>query len=163
MVFAARAAGISFSTASMTPQRMPMSRMPRSFWLGSSTSPPLITRSNLSPGPIAACTARASAPEPASATAPARNFLLDLVCIGGLPFGVRLAYHPPVALRLLVSICGLAALLLCAAATAQPFPSKPIRLLTGYPPGGSADFLSRIAADELSRDLGVAVVVENRP
>jgi hypothetical protein len=54
MVFAARAAGISFSTASITPQRMPMSRFPRSDWLGSSTSPPLITRSNLSFGPIAA-------------------------------------------------------------------------------------------------------------
>jgi tripartite-type tricarboxylate transporter receptor subunit TctC len=63
------------------------------------------------------------------------------------------------ALRLLVSICGFAAL----HALAQPFPSKPIRLLTGYPPGGSADFLSRIAADELSKDLGVAVIVENKP
>src|SRR6478672_2827352 len=54
MVFAARAAGISFSIASIAPQRMPMSRLPRSDWLGSSTSPPLITRSNLSFGPIAA-------------------------------------------------------------------------------------------------------------
>src|SRR4029078_2850109 len=57
MVLAARAAGISFSTASTTPQRMPMSRFARSDWLGSSTSPPLITRSNLSFGPIAACVA----------------------------------------------------------------------------------------------------------
>src|SRR5215211_8050400 len=57
MVLAARAVGISFSTASMVPQRMPMSRLPRSDWLGSSTSPPLITRSNLSFGPIAACAA----------------------------------------------------------------------------------------------------------
>src|SRR3954469_19073439 len=54
MVFKARAAGISGSMASTTPQRMPMSRLPRSDWLGSSTSPPLITRSNLSAGPIAA-------------------------------------------------------------------------------------------------------------
>src|SRR5947209_19185828 len=54
MVFSARAAGISASTASIIPQRMPMSRFPRSDWLGSSTSPPLITRSNLSFGPIAA-------------------------------------------------------------------------------------------------------------
>ena len=45
---------ISGSIASITPQRMPMSRLPRSDWLGSSTSPPLITRSNLSAGPIAA-------------------------------------------------------------------------------------------------------------
>ena len=62
-------------------------------------------------------------------------------------------------LRLLAFICGFAAL----HALAQPFPSRPIRLLTGYPPGGSADFLSRVAADELSRELGVAVVVENKP
>jgi tripartite-type tricarboxylate transporter receptor subunit TctC len=61
--------------------------------------------------------------------------------------------------RLTVLILGFAAL----QAAAQSFPSKPIRLFTGYPPGGSADFLSRVAADELSRELGVAVVVENRP
>src|SRR5260221_8112186 len=54
MVFDARAAGMSASIASIAPQRMPMSRFPRSDWLGSSTSPPLITRSNLSFGPIAA-------------------------------------------------------------------------------------------------------------
>src|SRR5215218_3453186 len=54
MVFEARAAGMSASTASIMPQRMPMSRFPRSDWLGSSTSPPLITRSNLSFGPTAA-------------------------------------------------------------------------------------------------------------
>src|SRR3977135_1700395 len=54
MLFNARAAGISASIASIMPQRMPMSRFPRSDWLGSSTSPPLMTRSNLSFGPMAA-------------------------------------------------------------------------------------------------------------
>ena len=48
-------------------------------------------------------------------------------------------------------------------ALAQPFPSKPIRMIVGYPPGGSGDFLTRIAADEMGKDLGVSVVVENRP
>ncbi len=48
-------------------------------------------------------------------------------------------------------------------ALAQSFPSKPIRLVVGYPPGGSGDFTTRIAGDELSRELGVAVVVENKP
>jgi tripartite-type tricarboxylate transporter receptor subunit TctC len=61
--------------------------------------------------------------------------------------------------RIAVLIVAFAAL----QAAAQPFPSKPIRLFTGYPPGGSADFLSRVAADELAKELGVAVVVENRP
>src|SRR6185312_9717881 len=54
MLFSARAGGMLSSTASTTPQRMPMSRFARSDWLGSSTSPPLITRSNLSFGPMAA-------------------------------------------------------------------------------------------------------------
>src|SRR3954466_12400313 len=71
MVFAARPAGISFSIASIAPQRMPMSRLPRSDWLGSSTSPPLMTRSNLSFGPIAALARRpdsvAAAADPDSA------------------------------------------------------------------------------------------------
>src|SRR5687768_10221442 len=46
---------------------------------------------------------------------------------------------------------------------AQSYPAKPIRLIVGYPPGGSGDFTSRVAADELGKDLGVTVVVENRP
>src|SRR4051812_13005212 len=50
----ALSAGISGSTASMTPKRMPTSRRPLRLWLGSSTSPPLRTRSNLSFGPMAA-------------------------------------------------------------------------------------------------------------
>jgi len=57
----------------------------------------------------------------------------------------------------------LAALLLGANAAAQPYPSKPIKLVVGYPPGGSGDFLTRIMADELAKDLGVAVVADNRP
>jgi tripartite-type tricarboxylate transporter receptor subunit TctC len=57
----------------------------------------------------------------------------------------------------------LIALLAASQAFAQSFPSRPIRLFTGYPPGGSADFLSRVMADELSKELGVAVVVENKP
>ncbi len=57
-----------------------------------------------------------------------------------------------------------AALLTAAcAATAQGFPSKPIKLVVGYPPGGSGDFTTRIVGDELSKDLGVAVIVENKP
>jgi tripartite-type tricarboxylate transporter receptor subunit TctC len=48
-------------------------------------------------------------------------------------------------------------------AAAQAYPSKPIRLVVGYPPGGSGDFTTRIAADELTKELGVAIVVENKP
>jgi tripartite-type tricarboxylate transporter receptor subunit TctC len=45
----------------------------------------------------------------------------------------------------------------------QSYPSKPIRLIVGYPPGGSGDFTTRIIADELGKELGITVVVENKP
>ncbi len=41
--------------------------------------------------------------------------------------------------------------------------SKPIRLVVGFPPGGSGDFTTRIIAAELSKDLNMSVVVENKP
>jgi tripartite-type tricarboxylate transporter receptor subunit TctC len=57
----------------------------------------------------------------------------------------------------------LLALLFSIQAAAQPYPSKPLKLVVGYPPGGSGDFLTRLAADELSKDLGQPVIVENKP
>ena len=48
-------------------------------------------------------------------------------------------------------------------APAQVFPAKPVKIVVGFPPGGSGDFLTRLIADEMSKHLGVAVVAENRP
>ena len=56
----------------------------------------------------------------------------------------------------------LAAWAIAGAAAAQ-YPSKPLKLVVGYPPGGSGDFLTRLAADELAKDLGQPVIVENKP
>ena len=57
-----------------------------------------------------------------------------------------------------MALCAFSAL-----GVAQSYPSKPLKIVVGYPPGGSGDFLTRLAADELQKDLGVAVVVENKP
>ncbi|HEX2826862.1 MAG TPA: tripartite tricarboxylate transporter substrate binding protein [Burkholderiales bacterium] len=44
-----------------------------------------------------------------------------------------------------------------------PYPSKPLRLIAPFPPGGTTDVLSRIVAQKLGDALGRQVVVENRP
>jgi tripartite-type tricarboxylate transporter receptor subunit TctC len=61
---------------------------------------------------------------------------------------------------LLVLIVGLG---VAASVFSQAFPAKPVRLVVGFPPGGSGDFLTRLIADEMSKDLGVAVIADNRP
>lgn len=65
-------------------------------------------------------------------------------------------------LRALMLPALLAALLLPAArAQTDPYPSRPITLVVGYPPGGSTDLTGRAVADQLGKVLGVPVVVEN--
>jgi tripartite-type tricarboxylate transporter receptor subunit TctC len=48
-------------------------------------------------------------------------------------------------------------------ATAQTYPTRPVRLIIGYPPGGSADVTARLMGQWLSERLGQPVVVESRP
>jgi len=56
----------------------------------------------------------------------------------------------------------LAALALVAPAQAQTYPSKPIRLIVPFPPGGGTDAVSRMVATELAKSTGWTVVVENK-
>jgi tripartite-type tricarboxylate transporter receptor subunit TctC len=67
-----------------------------------------------------------------------------------------------VILGLLTSICTFA---FTSLTVAQPalYPSKPIRLIVGYPAGGASDVAARIVGQKLSERMGQSLVVENRP
>lgn len=56
-----------------------------------------------------------------------------------------------------------AAAMLAGAAGAQTFPSRPLRIVVPFPPGGAADLTGRILAEQMSKGLGQPVVVENKP
>src|SRR6516225_4260721 len=47
-------------------------------------------------------------------------------------------------------------------ARAQAYPTRPVRMIVGYPPGGTADVVARLISQQLSERLGQPFVVENR-
>jgi len=70
--------------------------------------------------------------------------------------------------QVLKRLMRVASLGLCSAgvigsALAQDFPSKPIRLVGPFPPGGSTDIFARVIAQKAAEHLGQQVVIDNRP
>lgn len=51
----------------------------------------------------------------------------------------------------------------CATAFAQAYPTRPVKLIAPYPPGGPTDIMARVMAQQLTAALGEQVLVENRP
>ena len=68
-------------------------------------------------------------------------------------------------MRLTAALCGLATSLTvigAAAGAAQGYPTKPIRMVIGFPPGGGTDLVGRKLAAKLGETLGQSVVIDNR-
>jgi tripartite-type tricarboxylate transporter receptor subunit TctC len=65
--------------------------------------------------------------------------------------------------RLAASLLCLVAALVSATGAAQGYPTRPIRFIAPFPPGGSSDVLCRLLGQKLTERLGQPVAVENRP
>ena len=65
-------------------------------------------------------------------------------------------------MRVVGLLCALLAIICGSPAQAQSYPTKPIRIIVPYAPGGFADVAARIVAEKLQQRLGQQVIVENR-
>lgn len=71
--------------------------------------------------------------------------------------------YTKVSLRFGALVLALMASLMAGGAQAQNYPSKPVRILTGYPPGGPTDVIGHVLAEYLTKDLGQSFYVEGKP
>lgn len=65
--------------------------------------------------------------------------------------------------KTIISIAALAGALCAGGVAAQGYPTKSIRFLVGYAPGGGTDIMARVVAAKLTDSLGQQVIVDNRP
>ncbi len=63
----------------------------------------------------------------------------------------------------LIAACAALALAGATAAQAQDYPTRPVRVVIAFPPGGPTDFVGRLITDKMTASLGQRVYIENKP
>ncbi|VTU46520.1 Argininosuccinate lyase (plasmid) [Variovorax sp. SRS16] len=65
----------------------------------------------------------------------------------------------------ILRICLLALLAICSHASAQevPYPTRPVKVIVGYGPGGGTDIIARILAPAMAQEMGQPIIIENKP
>ena len=76
---------------------------------------------------------------------------------------MTIADRPPSRRQMLAGAAGLALLGTRAATAQEAWPTKPVSIVSPYPPGGSNDTVARLAAEHLQRALGQSFIIDNRP
>ena len=66
-------------------------------------------------------------------------------------------------LKMWMAAAGVVLLAVAGVAHAQAFPTKPIKLIVGFAPGGAVDIIARAVGQQIGTTLGQPVIVENRP
>ena len=69
----------------------------------------------------------------------------------------------PFTLRIAALMLGAVAILDCHGAYAQDYPSKTVRMVLSFPPGGGTDAIARPLAQRMAKSLGQPVIVDHRP
>jgi tripartite-type tricarboxylate transporter receptor subunit TctC len=64
--------------------------------------------------------------------------------------------------RIFIAVCAVLALAGVQSAQAQDYPTRPIRVVIAFPPGGPTDFVGRLITDKMTASLGQRVYIENR-